>query len=89
MAQAPVLIPEYVFMYAYLFSFVGSVFYASVGLLNIDIASIIVNKNMTLAINVVIGISGIISTFVWFNAEVPALNNSILDPKVVKTRVNN
>jgi len=88
MAQAPVLIPEYVFMYAFLFSFVGSVFYAFIGLLNIDIASIIVNKNITLALNVIIGVSGIISVFVWFNMDIPALDIRILNPKVVKSNVN-
>jgi len=89
MAQPPVLIPEYIFMYAFLFSFVGSVFYAFIGLLNIDIANIIVNKNVTLALNVVIGISGIVSIFTWFNMDIPALDKTILNPKVVKTNVNN
>jgi uncharacterized membrane protein YuzA (DUF378 family) len=88
MAAAPVLIPDYIFMWAFLLSFSGAVFYSFIGLLNIDIASIIVSKNMTMILNVIIGISGVISIFVWFNMDIPALDNNILNSKVVKSNIN-
>lgn len=88
MAAEPVLIPDYVFMWAFLFSFVGSIFYGISSLLSMDPQTIIVNNNVRMAINVIIGCSGIISMFVWFNMEIPALNKTILNPKVVKKNVN-
>jgi hypothetical protein len=88
MAAAPVLIPDYVFMWAFLFAFLGSIFFAVTSLVSVDPSSIIVNKNMSIVFNLVVGISGIISMFVWFNMEIPELSKTIVNPKVVKQNIN-
>jgi ABC-type amino acid transport system permease subunit len=84
MAAAPVLIPDYIFMWAFLLAFIGSIFFSLASLVNIDPSSIIVNKNVSFAINLIVGISGFVSLFVWFNMEIPALSRTILNPNVVK-----
>ena len=38
---------------------------------------------------IIIGISGIVSMFVWFNMDIPALDKTVLNQKVVKTNINN
>ena len=88
MAANPVLIPEYVFMWSFLFAFLGSIFYGITAIINIDPSSVIVNKNVSFIINAIIGISGIISIFVWFNMDVPAIDKAVLNPKVVKPNIN-
>lgn len=88
MAAAPVLIPDYVFMWSFLFSFIGSIFYGIVSILNMDPSAILVNKNFALIFNVVVGISGIVSIFVWFNMEIPDLDKRVLNSKVVKSNIN-
>jgi hypothetical protein len=88
MAAAPVLIPDYVFMWAFLFAFLGSIFFGITSVLNIDPATILVNKNISFAFNLIVGVSGIISIFVWFNMDIPALDTTVLNPKVVKSNIN-
>jgi hypothetical protein len=88
MAQAPVLIPEYIFMWSFLFAFLGSIFFAITSLVSVDPSSIIVNKNMSIVFNLVVGISGVISMFVWFNMDIPELDRTVLNPKVVKQNIN-
>jgi hypothetical protein len=88
MAAPPVLIPDFIFMWAFLLAFIGSIFFSLTSLINIDPSSIIVNKNVSFAFNLIIGIAGILSLFVWFNMEIPALSRSLVNPKVVKQRVD-
>jgi len=88
MAQAPVKIPEYVFMWSFLIAFVGSIFFSITSVVSVDPSTLIANKNLSFVINIVIGIAGIVSLFVWFNMDVPALNAAILDQKVVKRNIN-
>jgi hypothetical protein len=88
MAQAPVLIPEYIFMWAFLFSFVGSIFYGITAIINVEPSSVIVNKNIAFIFNLIVGISGLIAMFVWFNMDIPSLDRTILNPKVVKSNIN-
>ena len=88
-AAPPAKIQEYIFMWSYVISFVGAVFFSVSSLINIDPASIIVNKNLVVVINVVIGISGIVSLFVFFNQSVPSLDAALLNQRVVKANINN
>jgi hypothetical protein len=87
-AQPPVIIQEYVFMWAFLFSFIGAVFYGLGTLINVEPITIIANKNVAIAFNAIVGISGIISLFVWFNMDVPALDRAVLNQKVVKSNID-
>lgn len=89
MAAAPVLIPDYIFMWSFLISFIGAIFFALTQLISVDPSTILVNKNVSLAINIIVGISGIVSMFVWFNMDIPELDKRILNSKVVKNNINN
>jgi hypothetical protein len=88
-ATPPVKIQEYIFMWSYVISFVGAVFFSLSSLINIEPASLIVNKNILVVVNITIGISGIVSLFVFFNQDVPSLDKALLDQHVVKANVNN
>jgi ABC-type amino acid transport system permease subunit len=89
MAAAPVLIPDYIFMWSFLFSFIGAIFFSLTQLVSVDPSSILVNKNVSLIVNIVVGVSGIVSMFVWFNMDIPQLDKTILNAKVVKNNINN
>jgi hypothetical protein len=89
MAAAPVLIPEYVFMWSFLIAFLGAIFFAMTSLINMEPSTIILNNNVRFFFNLIIGCAGVISMFVWFNMEIPALTRSVMNPKVVKSNINN
>lgn len=88
MAAQPVLIPDYIFMWAFLFSFLGSIFYGVTAVINVDPSSLIVNKNVSVLINAIIGISGVVSLFVWYNMDIPSLDSTVLNSKVVKPSIH-
>ena len=89
MAAAPVLIPDYIFMWSFLLAFVGSIFFSITSLVSVDPSSILVNKNVSMVVNLIVGIAGIVSLFVWFNMDIPVLNENVLNPRTVKTNINN
>ena len=88
MAAQPVLIPDYIFMWSFLLSFLGSIFYGITAIINVDPTSLIVNKNVSVLLNAIIGISGVVSIFVWYNMEIPSLDKTVLNSKVVKPNIN-
>ena len=88
-SEKPVLIQEYVFMWSFLISFVGAVFFSMMSMVNIEPSSILLNKNFVIVFNIIVTISGIISLFVWLNMDIPSLDRALLNPRVVKSNVNN
>jgi len=85
-SKPPSTIWEYLFQFSFFVSFIGAIFFALTSLINIDPSSIIVNKNISFALNIFISISSIISMFVWFNMNNPILGSTALDPRTVKPR---
>jgi hypothetical protein len=81
----PVTIFDYLFMYSYLFAFIGAIFYAINCVINIDIPSIGLNKNVIIAFNVYITICGIIGLFTWSNYPAPF---NIFNSNVVVLQLN-
>lgn len=81
---SPSSIFDYIFMYAYACSFIGAILYGITSIISIDPGSIIVNKNLSLTLNVFLGLSGAISLFVWFDIPNPLLGVTALNPGVVK-----
>jgi len=79
---------EYLFMFAYFFSFIGAIFYGVTYIINVDPTHIITNKTASLAINIYISLCSVISLFVWFNAENPFLDKTMLNPNSVKYIIN-
>jgi hypothetical protein len=81
----PSTIFDFLFMYAFPFAFIGSIFYSIATIINIDITSVIANRNISVALNAYVGICGAVSIFVWFNINNPVLGITSLNPGVVKT----
>jgi hypothetical protein len=70
---------DLIISYAYPISFAGAVFYGVASIVNIDPSTIVANKNISVAINVIIGICGFVSIFYWFNQPVPVLPGLLYD----------
>jgi hypothetical protein len=79
---------DYVFGYAYPIAFIGAMFYGIASILNINPADVIANKNLSIALSVIVGASGLISLFNWFGQDVPMVGQTILPNgrNVVKTQ---
>ena len=86
MSQSPTFIADYVFQYSFIISFLGASFYGISSLVSVDPTTIVANKNVSVALNVIIGVAGFISLFVWYNMAVPIVDNTLLNSKTVKTK---
>ena len=74
-SNKPSSIFDYIFYFAYPVSFVGAIFYGIVSVMEVDLSSIIVNKNMSVILNMYIGICGITSLFIWYNINISIFSN--------------
>ena len=88
MPQSPNQIADYVFQYSFIVSFLGASFYGISSLVSVDPTTIVANKNVSVAMNAVIGLSGFIALFVWYNMSVPILDGTVINSKTVKTAQN-
>jgi hypothetical protein len=63
-------------------------FYGISSLVSFDPSTIIANKNVTIFINLYIGICGLIALFNWFNYSVPIIGNILLPNgySIIKTQ---
>ena len=84
----PSTIYEYVFKYSFAISFIGAIFHGIVSVINLDPTSILVNKNIGVALNIYILACSIISTLTWFNIPNPILVSSVLNPATVLRTLN-
>ena len=87
MSESPKYLADYVFQYAFLISFLGASFFGISSLVSVDPATIVANKNVSVALNVIIGLAGFIALFVWYNMAVPILDNTLINSKTVKTDI--
>ena len=67
---APVTLFDYLFMYSYFIGFIGAILYSIGSLITIDLTSIIMNRSISLAMNIYISICGFISICTWFNLDI-------------------
>ena len=81
-------IVDFIFMYAFLFSFLGAILYSVTSMVNIDVGSVIINKNVSVVLNAYLGICGAVSFFVWYNMVNPIFGITILNPNVVKSNIS-
>ena len=77
---------SFVFQYSFPMAFVGSIMYAITSSISVDMASIITNKNITVILNIIIGLSGLFSIFVWWNLPLP--DNGFFIDKKVKSNIS-
>lgn len=78
--QGFLYIGDYIFSYAYPISFLGAAFYGVSSIGNIDTAAIVANKNITVALNVLVGLCGVISLFAFLsvNGNIPVIGVVLL-----------
>ena len=79
-------IGNYIFQYAYPLAFLGAVTGATAQFVGLDLSTIM-NPTFAKVLFVLIGVSGVISLGLWFNTEVPFIENVIYTKKAVRTNV--
>ena len=62
----PLYFIRYLFNYSYILSFLGAIFYSVGSFASVDFTSIIVNKNVSFFLNIIIGLSSFCATIIWF-----------------------
>ena len=80
-------IGDILFAYAYPISFLGAIFYAISSVVSFDPTTVVANKNVSVALNAVIGVCGLLSLFNWYgNTQVPVLGDILLPngTKIIK-----
>ena len=81
----PVTVFDYLFMYSYFFAFLGAILFSATSIMSVDVASIFANKNVSVILNVYLGLTGLISLFVWYGVDLPI---DIFNQNVVVTGVS-
>jgi len=82
-------VDEFLFAHAYTVAFIGSLFYGIASIVSFDPSTIVANKNITIFINIYIGLCGLISVFNWYqNTQVPVIGNIFLPngTAIIKTQ---
>jgi hypothetical protein len=79
-----------IFKYAFPLSFLGSIGYGILAVTQTDINSVIVNKNWVFAMNVFIGLCGLLSLASWFNTDISVVDGvtTLIDLNANLTRDN-
>ena len=68
---------DVIFNYAYPISFVGGIMYGVLSLASLNLADVLANKTMSIVLNVIVGISGLVSLSYWFQYDVPVVGDII------------
>lgn len=63
-----------VFKYAYPISFIGSMAYGLLSVLQTDPSQVIANRNVVVALNIFVGICGLLAFAAWFNTDISSIN---------------
>jgi len=83
--QKPDTVFDYIFMYSYFFAFLGAILYSVTSIISVDVTSIFANKNISVILNVYLGVTGLISLFVWYGINLPFY---IFNQNVVVTSIS-
>jgi hypothetical protein len=81
---------DYIFAYAYPISFLGAMFYGIASIVSFDPSTVIANKNVSVFLNGLIGLCGLMSLCNWYqNNQIPILGPIILadgPQNIIKTQ---
>jgi len=81
-----------IFRYAFPISFLGSIFYGMLSVLQLEAISVITNKNWLTIFNTFIGLCGLLSFAAWFNSDLTGVTNITqligLDANVTRNNVS-
>jgi len=81
---------DYIFAYVYPISFLGAMFYGIGSIMYTNPNTIIANPNVAVALNIFIGLCGLLAIFNWFNnTTVPLLGDIILPKPAVTIKTQN
>ena len=88
--QPFLLVGDYIFSFAYPVAFLGASFYGLASLVQVDPFTVITNRNVSVMLNIFIGICGILSLFAWLNRDVPIVGNTLLPngPRTIKSNLS-
>ncbi len=80
------------FKYAYPISFLGSMAYGILSIGQVDASSIVANRNIVIAINVFVGLCGLLGFAAWFDIDISMISDITkifdLDVSVTKSKVS-
>jgi hypothetical protein len=78
---------DYVFMYSFIISILGAIFYTILYVINVDPISIIANNTARFAIEIYIGMCSLISMLAWYNVDItPYVGLNMFNLRVVVNR---
>jgi len=80
----PISIFDYIFQYAYVVSFIGSILYVILSSLQLEVPSILINRNLQLFFNLYIGLCGFLSFCTWFKIPLKMIDTSMFNMSVIK-----
>jgi hypothetical protein len=76
---------QYIFAYAYPVAFAGAVFLGISEIVGISPLSVI-NEKLGIAVNILIGFTGLLSLFNWFNQPIPVIGEILVNRDYVKNK---
>lgn len=62
----PLYIVRFLFNYSYIISFIGAIAFSILSTLQVDITSVIINKNFVFVLNVIIICASVCASILWF-----------------------
>jgi len=77
----------FVLEYAPLISGIGAVCYTTSSIISADIFSILVNRNIMILFNIIIGICGVVTVLEWVSLDI-LLSFSLTSAKIVSGNIN-
>ena len=93
-SSSPSTFFDYLFMYSLPIAFLGSVGYALLAVTQLDMSSILINKNIVIAMNIYIALCGLFSFCMWYNIDITNVSigginiSDIFSIAVVKPDIN-
>ena len=87
--QPFLLVGDYIFSFAFPVAFLGATFYGLASVVQVDPFTIITNRNVSIVLNIFIGICGVLSLFAWMNRDIPIVGSTLLPngPRTVKSNL--
>jgi ABC-type amino acid transport system permease subunit len=74
---------KWIFAFAYPVAFIGALFLGVSETFGF-VPSSVINEKLVVFINVIIGLSGLVSIFNWFNASIPFFGDAIINRQYIK-----
>ena len=70
-------IGDTIFAYSIPISAIGSIMFSIIALASLNMADVIANKTMSIIINLIVGIAGMVVLGYWLNRDIPVIGDII------------